>query len=275
MDSPSTQKTKPRKMKVVVKKSRAQILLDLLYRVIEITIVMVTVAKLFYQLVITFEGSGLAGLLISRHLAFVLGNGIVIALVANCGFFLNQEPDARRNSNDFYDEFVRESSRGVRNLETQLVCREKQSEAETVAKQSIEENRAKQSIEDKKRQSRAKQSIEEKRTKQSTEDKREKQKKTENCSKQNTGEETEKKDITVKRHKEIIAQNQESPRKSYERSQSENLEGSKKSTCGKLKRSETERSADVLESDDELRYKIESFIARQRRNQKDEEFCIT
>ncbi|XP_010429075.1 PREDICTED: DNA ligase 1-like [Camelina sativa] len=271
MDSPSTQKTKPRKMKVVVKKCRAQILLDLFYRVIEITIVMVTVAKLCYQLVITFEGSGLAGLLINRHLAFVLGNVIVIALVAKCGFFLNQEPDARRNSNDFYDEFVRESSRGVRNLETQLVCRE----AETVAKQSIEENRGKQSIEDKKRQSRAKQSISEKRTKQSNEDKREKQKKTENSSKQNTSEEeTEKKDITVKRHKEIIAQNQESPRKSYERSQSENLEGSKKITCGKLKRSETERSADVLESDDELRYKIESFIARQRRNQKDEEFCI-
>ncbi|XP_023640012.1 uncharacterized protein LOC111830991 [Capsella rubella] len=275
MDSPSTQKAnKPRKMKVVVKKSRSLKLLDLFYRVIEITVVMVTVAKLCYQLVITFEGSVFSGFLINRHLAFVLGNAIVIVIVAKCGFFLNQEPDARRNSNDFYDEFVMESSRGVRNLETQLICREKHSGAEVVAKQSIEENRAKQSIEDKKRQSRTKKSILENKKKQSTEDKIEKHKRSENSSKQNIGEETETKDISVRRHKQIIPQNQESPMKSYERSQSENLEGSKKSTCGKLKRSETERFADVYESDDELRYKIESFIARQRRNQKDEEFCI-
>lgn len=267
MDSLSTQKAKPRKMKVVVKKSRVQILLDLFYRAIEITVVVVTVAKLCYQLVITFEGSGLAGFLINRHLAFVLGNAIVIAVVAKCGFFVNQEPDARRNSNDFYDEFVLESSRGERSLQTDVICREKQSEAESKARQSIEENRAKQSREDKKQ--RAKQSMLENSSKQSTDEKREKHKKTEN-----SGDETEKKDITVKRHRQIIAQNQESLRKSYERSRSENLEGSKKSTYGKLKRSETERSADVYESDDELRYKIESFIARQRRNQKDEEFCI-
>ncbi|KAF3495615.1 hypothetical protein DY000_02057271 [Brassica cretica] len=224
MDSPSTQKPKPRKMKAAVKKSRAQKLLDLFYRVIEITVVMVTVAKLCYQLVIMFEDSGLSRFLINRHLAFLLGNAIVIAVVAKCGLFANQEPDARRNSNDFYNEFVRESSR---------------------REQSSEEDRSKHISEDKK-QSRAKQSMLENRAKQSTEDNnREKQS-------------TDKKDITVKREKQ--------------RSESENLEGSKKSSCGRLKRSETERHADV--SDDELRYKIESFIARQRRNQKDEEFCI-
>ncbi|KAL1208158.1 hypothetical protein V5N11_034879 [Cardamine amara subsp. amara] len=237
MDSLSTQKAKPRKMKVVVKKSRVQVLLDLFYRLIEVTVVMVTVAKLCYQLVITLESSGLTSFLINRHLAFVFGNAIVIALVVKCGFFVNQEPEARRNSNDFYDEFVRESSRGERSLQIDVMCREKQ-------------------------------------TKQSTEDKSEKQKKTENSSKQSSGEDKETKDITVKRQRQNIAQNQEISRKSYERSQSENLQGTKKSSYGKLKRSETEISADRLDSDDELRYKIESFIARQRRNQKDEEFCI-
>ncbi|CAH2061589.1 unnamed protein product [Thlaspi arvense] len=257
MDSLSTQKAKPRKMKVVVKKSRVQILLDLFYRVVEITVVMVTVAKLCYQLVIMFEDSGLTRFLINRHLAFLLGNAIVITIVAKCGLFANQEPDARRNSNDFYDEFVRESSRREHSLQTDVTCREKQSEA-------------KQSSEDK-RQSRAKQSMLENRAKQSIEDKREKQIKTE---KQSSGEEKETKDITVKRQRQIISQKQESPRKSYERSGSEKLEGSKKRSCGRLKRSETERPADGTDSDDELRYKIESFIARQRRNQKDEEFCI-
>ncbi|CAN6900503.1 unnamed protein product [Brassica oleracea] len=227
MDSPSTQKAKPRKMKAAVKKSRAQKLLDLFYRVIEITVVMVTVAKLCYQLVIMFEDSGLSRFLINRHLAFLLGNAIVIAVVAKCGLFANQEPDARRNSNDFYNEFVRESSRREKTLHTDVISREKQSSED-------------------KKQRRAKQSMLENRAKQSTEDNnREKQS-------------TDKKDITVKREKQ--------------RSGSENLEGSKKSSCGRLKRSETERHADV--SDDELRYKIESFIARQRRNQKDEEFCI-
>ncbi|WZZ53895.1 hypothetical protein YC2023_054002 [Brassica napus] len=236
MDSlTSTQKAKPRKMKAVVKKSRVQILLDLFYRVIQITMVMVTVAKLCYQLVIMFEDSGLTRFLINRHLAFVLGNAIVITIVAKCGLFVGQEPDARRNSNDFYDEFVRESSRKEQSLHTDMVCRE--SEA-----------------------------------KQSTEDKGEKQKKTDNSAKQSSGEENSKKDVTVKRQRQIITQKQESPKKSYERSRSEKLEGSKKSSCGRLKRSETERPAD--DSDDELRYKIESFIARQRRNQKDEEFCI-
>ncbi|KAF8118385.1 hypothetical protein N665_0005s0148 [Sinapis alba] len=243
MDSLSTQKVKQRKMKAVVKKSRVQILLDLFYRVIEITVVMVTVAKLCYQLVIMFEDSGLTRFLINRHLAFLLGNAIVIAVVAKCGLFSNQEPDARRNSNDFHDEFVRESSRREQSLHTDEIRREKQ---------SSEEDRSKQISEDKKRQS-----MLENRAKQSTEDNREKQSK----------------DITVKRHKQVITQEQESTRKSYERSGSENLEGSKKkSSCGRLKRSETERPADV--SDAELRYKIESFIARQRRNQKDEEFCI-
>ncbi|KAL0733548.1 hypothetical protein Bca4012_009758 [Brassica carinata] len=249
MDSLSTQKAKPRKMKAVVKKSRVQVLLDLFYRVIEITVVMVTVAKLCYQLVITFEDSGLTQFLINRHLAFLLGNAIVIAVVAKCGLFANQEPDARRNSNDFYNEFVLESSRREQSLHRDVICREKQ---------SSEEDGSKQITEDKK-QSIAKQSVLENRAKQSTEDNREKQS-------------TDKKDISVKRHKQIITQKQESPRKSYQRSGSENLDGLKKSYCGRLKRSETERPADV--SDDELRYKIESFIARQRRNQKDEEFCI-
>ncbi|KAL1208157.1 hypothetical protein V5N11_034879 [Cardamine amara subsp. amara] len=273
MDSLSTQKAKPRKMKVVVKKSRVQVLLDLFYRLIEVTVVMVTVAKLCYQLVITLESSGLTSFLINRHLAFVFGNAIVIALVVKCGFFVNQEPEARRNSNDFYDEFVRESSRGERSLQIDVMCREKQCGIESKAKQNTEENRAKQRSEDK-GQSRAKQSMSENRTKQSTEDKSEKQKKTENSSKQSSGEDKETKDITVKRQRQNIAQNQEISRKSYERSQSENLQGTKKSSYGKLKRSETEISADRLDSDDELRYKIESFIARQRRNQKDEEFCI-
>ncbi|KAF8088081.1 hypothetical protein N665_0554s0011 [Sinapis alba] len=213
MDSlSSTQKSKPRKMKAVVKKSRVQILLDLFYLVIQITVVMVTVAKLCYQLVIMFEdsGSGLTRFLINRHFAFILGNAIVITVVAKCGLFVDQEPDARRNSNDFYEEFVRESSRGE----------------------------------------------------QSTEDKGEKQKKIDNSAKQSSDEE---KDVTVKRHRQIITQKQESQKKSYVRSRSENLEGSKKSSCGRLRRSETERH-----SDDELRYKIESFIARQRRNLKDE-----
>ncbi|AEC07196.1 hypothetical protein AtNW77_Chr2g0239831 [Arabidopsis thaliana] len=273
MDSLSTQKAKPRKMKVVVKKSRAQVLLDLFYRVIEITLVIITLAKLCYQLVITVESSGLASFLINRHLAFVLGNTIVITIVVKCGFFANQETDARRNRNDFYDEFVRESSRGERRLHTDVICREKQSEVESVAKQSIEENRAKQSIEDK-RQSRAKPSMSENRAKQSTEEKREKLKKSEISGRQSSGDESEKKDITVKKQRQIVAQNQDSPMKSYERSRSENHEGSKKSSCVQLKRSETERPADRIVSDDELRYKIESFIARQRRNQKDEEFCI-
>ncbi|KAJ4890862.1 Uncharacterized protein Rs2_30610 [Raphanus sativus] len=241
MDSPSTQKAKPRKMKAVVKKSRVQKLLDLFYRVVEITVVMVTVAKLCYQLVTMFEDSGLTRFLINRHLAFLLGNAIVIAVVAKCGLFANQEPHARRNSNDFYDEFVQEeSSRREQSLHADVTCREKQSSEEDISKQSmLEKNRAKQS----------------------TEDNREKQS-------------TEKKDISVKRQKQVITQKQESPRKSYERSGCEKLEGSKKSSCGcgRLMRSETERPAEV--SDDELRYKIESFIARQRRNQKDEEFCI-
>ncbi|KAL0741482.1 hypothetical protein Bca4012_082995 [Brassica carinata] len=129
---------------------------------------------------------------------------------------------ARRNSNDFYDEFVRESSRR-----------------------------------------------EQRKAKQSTEDKGEKQRKIDNSAKQSSDEERSKKDVTVKRHRQIITQKQESPTKSYERSRSES---SKKSSCGRLTRSETERPAD--DSDDELRYKIESFIARQRRNQKDEEFSI-
>ncbi|KAG2286649.1 hypothetical protein Bca4012_032841 [Brassica carinata] len=233
MDSlTSTQKAKPRKMKAVVKKSRVEILLDLFYRVIQITVVMVTVAKLCYQLVIMFEDSGITRFLINRHLAFVLGNAIVITIVAKCGLFVGQEPDARRNSNDFYDEFVRERSRREQTLHTDVICREKQS----------------------------------------TDDKGETQKETDNSAKQSSGEENSKKDVTVKRQRQIITQKQESPTKSYERSRSEKLEGSKKSSCGRLTRSETERPAD--DSDDELRYKIESFIARQRRNQKDEEFCI-
>uniref|UniRef100_A0A1J3HT82 Uncharacterized protein n=1 Tax=Noccaea caerulescens TaxID=107243 RepID=A0A1J3HT82_NOCCA len=269
MDSLSShQKARPRKMKVVVKKSRVQILLDLFYRVIEITVVMVTVAKLCYQIVIMFEDSGLTRFLINRHLAFILGNAIVIAIVAKCGFFVNQEPDAQRKKNDFYDEFVRESSRGERSSHTDVICREKHSEAENEVKQSTEENRAKQSSEDE-RKSKAKKIMSENRAKQNTEDKREKLKKSEN-----SGEEREKKDISVKRQRHNITQGQDSTRQSYERSRSENLVGWKKSTCGGLKRSETERSADRVDSDDELRYKIESFIARQRRNQKDEEFSI-
>ncbi|CAN8314656.1 unnamed protein product [Cochlearia groenlandica] len=272
MDTLTTQKTKPRKMKVVSKKSRFQILLDLFYRVIEITVVMVTIAKLCYQLLIMFEEFGLARFLINRHLAFVLGNTIVIAIVAKCGFFANQEQDSRRKSNDFYDEFVRESSsrrehssqRDVICIETQIEAKQsRENKKENRAKQSTEENRAKQSI----LENKAKQNILENKAKQSSEGKREKQKKS-------SGEERDNKDITAKKQRQIITQSQESPKKSYERSRTENLEGSKKISCGRLKRSETKRPDNKLDSDDELRYKIESFIARQRRNQKDEEFCI-
>lgn len=82
---------------------------------------------------------------------------------------------------------------------------------------------------------------------------------------------------SVKREKQSIVEHQEKKMEkqkrqiqSYQRSRSENLEGLEKSSCGRLRRSETDASSERFDSDDELRYKIESFIARQRRNQIDD-----
>ncbi|CAD5330374.1 unnamed protein product [Arabidopsis thaliana] len=193
MDSFSTQKPKSRKMKKrLAKKSRVEIILDLFFRAIEIVVVLVTLAKLSYELVVTFEDSSVASVILAnRSLAFVIGNAIVIALIAKSGILLNQEHDPKCKSNDLYEDFVLESSRRVEHKDITM----------TIEKQNL----------------------------------------------------TEKRQI-----------------QSYQRSKSENLKVLEKSSCGRLKRSETDASAERFDSDDELRYKIESFIARQRRNQTDE-----
>uniref|UniRef100_A0A0D3BJF3 DUF4408 domain-containing protein n=1 Tax=Brassica oleracea var. oleracea TaxID=109376 RepID=A0A0D3BJF3_BRAOL len=113
-------------------------------------------------------------------------------------------------------------------------------------KQSEAENKAKQSI----TEARAKQSEAEKETLSITEMKREKQ--------------------SIVEHQEKKMEKQKRQIQSYQRSRSENLEGLEKSSCGRLRRSETDASSERFDSDDELRYKIESFIARQRRNQIDD-----
>ncbi|XP_010446450.1 PREDICTED: uncharacterized protein LOC104729224 [Camelina sativa] len=263
MDSFSTQKTKPRKMKRLAKKSRVQILFDLFFRAMEIIVVMVTVAKLCYELVITFQDSGVAAVILAnRSLAFAVGNAIVIALIAKSGLLLNQELDHKCKRNDLYEEFVRESSRrdgGISRAEV----REIQSEAENKAKQSITENEEKQSKSEKK----TKQIIVfEKGVKQSKPEKLTKQIISVNREKQSVVVEHE--DITVEMEKQNLTEKRRS--QSYQRSQSENLKGLEKSSCGRLKRSETDVSSERVDSDDELRYKIESFIARQRRNQNDD-----
>ncbi|KAG2331791.1 hypothetical protein Bca52824_002971 [Brassica carinata] len=52
---------------------------------------MVRVAKLCYQLVvIMFEDSGLTQFLINYDLSFLLGNAIVITIVAKCGLIVNK-----------------------------------------------------------------------------------------------------------------------------------------------------------------------------------------
>lgn len=246
MDSFSSQKTKPRKTKRLAKKSCVQIILDLFYRAIEIVLVLVTVAKLCYQLVITLHDSGVAAVVIAnRNLAFVVANAIVIALIVKSGLLLNQEVGPKTKRNALYEEFVQESSRRDEG---------KQSEAENKAKQSITEARAKQSEAEKETlsitETIAKQSKPEKATKQRDSVKREKQ--------------------SIVEHQEKKMEKQKRQSQSYQRSRSENLEGLEKSSCGILRRSETDTSSDRFDSEDELRYKIESFIARQRRNQNDD-----
>lgn len=237
MDSFSSQKTKPRKTKRLAKKSRVQIILDLFYRAIEIVLVLVTVAKLCYHLVITLQDSGVAAVIIAnRNLAFVVANAIVIALIVKSGLLLNQEVGPKTKRNALYEEFVQESSRRDEG---------KQSEAENKAKQSITEARAKQSEAEKETLS-----ITETIAKQRDSVKREKQ--------------------SIVEHQEKKMEKQKRQIQSYQRSRSENLEGLEKSSCGRLRRSETDASSERFDSDDELRYKIESFIARQRRNQIDD-----
>ncbi|VVB09684.1 unnamed protein product [Arabis nemorensis] len=259
MDSLSTQKTKSRKIKRIAKKSRVQIILDLFFRAIEIVVVLVTVAKLCNELVVTFQDSGVAEVILAnRSLAFVVGNAIVIALIAKSGVFFNQEIDPKCKRNDLYDEFVRESSNRNRG---------KHSEAENEATQSITETRTKQSEVQKEKQSVTekieKQSISEKTEKHSVTEKKTKQSKPEKMTKQNVVE------ITVKKtEKQSLIEKKQS--QSYRRSKSENLESLEKSSCGRLRRSETDVSSEIFDFDDELRYKIESFIARQRRNQNDD-----
>ncbi|CAN6817362.1 unnamed protein product [Brassica oleracea] len=246
MDSFSSQKTKPRKTKRLAKKSRVQIILDLFYRAIEIVLVLVTVATLCYHLVITLHDSGVAAVIIAnRNLAFVVANAIVIALIVKSGLLLNQEVGPKTKRNALYEEFVQESSRRDEG---------KQSEAENKAKQSITEARAKQSEAEKETlsitETIAKQSKPEKVTKQRDSVKREKQ--------------------SIVEHQEKKMEKQKRQIQSYQRSRSENLEGLEKSSCGRLRRSETDASSERFDSDDELRFKIESFIARQRRNQIDD-----
>ncbi|XP_018451518.1 uncharacterized protein LOC108822833 [Raphanus sativus] len=257
MDSFNSQKTKSRKIKRLAKKSRAQIILDLFYRAIEIALVLVTAAKLCYQLVITLHDSGVAAaILANRNLAFVIANAIVIALIAKSGLLLNQEvvPNCKSNDLDLYDE--------VRN-------RGKQSEAENKATQSIIEARAKQREAEKETES-----ITETIAKYSIPEKIETRSKPEKSTKHSTSVQREKQskvehqETTAKKmEKQSLAEKMQS--QSYQRSRSENLEGLEKSPCGRLRRSETDASSERFDSDDELRFKIESFIARQRRNQYD------
>ncbi|KAJ0233545.1 hypothetical protein HA466_0281790 [Hirschfeldia incana] len=260
MDTFTTQKTKARKTKRLAKKSRAQMILDLFYRAIEIVLVLVTVAKLCYQLVITLHDSGVtAAIIANRNLAFVVANAIVIALIAKSGLLLNQKVVPKCKSNDLYEEFVHESAE-VRN-------RGKQSEAENKAKQNIIETRAKQTESEEETRS----SITDTISKQSISENRETRSKHEKSTKQRTSEKREKQSIVE--HQEITVKKTEKQKcqsQSYQRSRSENLEGLEKSIRGRLRRSETDASSDKFDSDDELRFKIESFIARQRRNQNDD-----
>lgn len=281
MDSFSTQKMKSRKIiKRPAKKSRVQIILDLFFRAVEIIVVLVAVAKLCYQLIIKFEDSGVAALIkANRNLAFLIGNVIVIALIAKSGLLANQELDPKCKRNDLYEEFVRESSRRDGNSRGEMRNRGKQSEAEKEAKKSIIENREKQSESEKE-----KQSITENIEKQRNSEKTEKPIATEKKMKQRIFEKMTKQSIFVKGAEQSIVEHQETTVKklekqnlsergkiqSYQRCRSENLEGLYKSSRGRLRTSETDASSERFDSDDELRYKIESFIARQRRNQNDD-----
>lgn len=272
MDSFTSQKTKPRKTKRLARKSRVQIILDIVSRAIETVVVLVTLAKLCYQLVVAFHDSGVAAVILAnRNLAFVVGNAIAIALIAKSGLLSNQEAIPKYKSNDLYEEFVRESSRREGVQRSEVRNRGKQSEAENEAEQSITETRSKQSEAEKETQSitenMAKQSnsdqgegqvVIEKKTKKSISEKRVKRSKHEKLTEQSTS--------VKKMEKQNLAEERQQIQ-SYQRSKSENMKGLKKTCCGRLRRSETDASSERFDSDDELRYKIESFIAKQRRNQ--------
>ncbi|KAG2244547.1 hypothetical protein Bca52824_093634 [Brassica carinata] len=291
MDSFTSQKTKPRKTKRHAKKSRVQIILDIVSRAIETIVVLVTVAKLCYQLVVTFHDSGVAAVILAnRNLAFLVGNAIVITLIANSGLLLNQEIVNKSKSNDLYMEFVRGSSRREGVPRSEMRNRAKQSEAENDAKQSITETRPKQSEAENETQSVAEniaeqsisdqaegQIVIEKKAKKSISEKRVKRSKHEKLTKQTTSVKkreqqsiVEPQEITVEKMEKQNLTEERQQIQSYQRSKSENLEGSKKSYCVRLRRSETDASSERFDSDDELRCKIESFIAKQRRNQNDD-----
>ncbi|KAJ0229997.1 Nucleolar-like protein [Hirschfeldia incana] len=284
MDSFTTQKTKPRKTKRLAKKSRV---LDTVSQAIETIVVLVTVAKLCYQLVVTFQDSGVAAVILAnRNLAFAVGNAIVIALIAKSGILSNQEAVPKYKGNDLYEEFVRESSRREGVPRSEIRNRGKQSEAENEAKQSITETRPKQSEAEKETHSItenvAKQSISdhdviEKKTRKSISEKRVKRSKPQKLTEQSTSVKkveqqsiVEHQEITVKKIEKHSLVDERQQIQSYQRSKSENMEGSNKSYCGRLRRSETDASSERFDSDDELRCKIESFIAKQRRNQIDD-----
>ncbi|CAN6881552.1 unnamed protein product [Brassica oleracea] len=269
MDSFTTQKTKPRKTKRLAKKSRVQIILDIVSRAIETIVVLVTVSKLCYQLVVTFHDSGVAAVILAnRNLAFLVGNAIVITLIANSGLLWNQEAVSKYKSNDLYVEFVRESSRREGVPRSAMRNRAKQSEAENEAKQSITETRPKQSEAEEETQNItenvAKQSISEKRVKRSI------TKQSTSVKKMEKQSIVEPQETTVKNMEKQSLSEERQQIQSYQRSKSENMEGLKKSYCGRLRRSETDASSERIDSDDELRFKIESFIAKQRRNQNDD-----
>ncbi|KAF8093178.1 hypothetical protein N665_0389s0039 [Sinapis alba] len=289
MDSLTSQKTKPRKTKRLARKCRVQMILDIVSRAIETIVVLVTVAKLCYQLVVTFHDSGVASVILAnRNLAFVVGNAIVITLLAKSGLLSNQEVVLKCKSDYLYDEFVRESSRRDRVPRLEMRNRGKQSEAENEAKQSITETRPKQTeaetettenIEKQSISDQAEgQSVTEKKPKKRISKKREKRSKPEKLTELSTsGKKMEQQSIVVepqeiaveKMEKHNLAEERQQIQ-SYQRSKSENLEGLKKSYCGRLRRSETDASSERFDSDDELRFKIESFIAKQRRNHNDD-----
>ncbi|CAN8276583.1 unnamed protein product [Cochlearia groenlandica] len=261
MDSFTTHKSKPRKTKKLARKSRFRIIFDMFSRAIEIIAVLVTIGKLSYQLVIAFEDYDVvAVILANRNLAFAVGNAIVIALIAKSGLLSNQELDSKRKSNGLYEEFARESS--SRDVISRTHLRNIREERGTkTEKQSITENMTKQSKTEKK----TKQSKLEKMSKQSiTENGEKKQSIVVKMEEQSIKEEKKKKKQSIVENQDITDNMQI---QTYKRSMSENLEEEKKKCCERLRRSETNVSNEIFETEDELRYKIESFIARQRRNQ--------
>ncbi|XP_010527153.1 PREDICTED: uncharacterized protein LOC104804540 [Tarenaya hassleriana] len=275
MDSFKPGKTTTRKTKATGRKSTVQILSSLFFRAIEVTVVVTTVAKLFSQLVTTFENSGervkgLAFILSNRHFVFFVGNVIaVITFLTKYGKLPNQESDLQSASNDaFYEEFIRESRRRE----------EKNSWADQV--KNVDKNGR---IQDEG----TKEDIVEQNTTGTGQrpSKSEKVGGTENKGKHITTEHRQKERATEidgiiqrrdtvleRRPRQDTGEIRAKQKTNYTRSWPENTIV----CCGAKGRSETERylldTVDVNEgmSNDELRHKIESFIARQRRIQKGE-----